>query len=329
MAKLIVTRFPATCRKCRKPIAAGTRAYWTKGYGSTHTDCQTEKPTTAEKPSADFHESVIDYAEVRDRYLAALNGDISGLNSDRWKDFHKRWNDEGSDWFGASAEDMKAWISRGYRVEGLRNVSADILPERKSRRVRFAEEGELQVDLALSGFDYPFLQWDKRERKPGMRIEIGVCFNAMTDAELISAYTRWVAQALHSIETAGIDPEVTLTMKTEGAFPGSGPNRHKSLVRVKRENEASDFTNWSAMFSPGGFRHLCFAAEILTGDKNGWKVSSSLGRAMSAEKWDVRWDSDKRALLIGENHNDMRGPFPEEEMTTKLREIMAEISRQG
>jgi hypothetical protein len=326
MAKLITLKYSARCRKCQQTIPARERAFWTKGYGSVHVHCKKDEPAKP-KPSADLHVSVMDYADIRDRFLAAASGDFSGTNKKRWEDHSRRWNEATeSGWEGATLDNMKAWINRGFQVEGLRNVGADIDPERIGRKLRYAEEGEMQIDLMLSGFDYPFLQWDKREKKPGMQINVGVCFNAHTDVELIAAYTQWVAQVLFAIESQGIDPEVNLTMATTGTF-SNGPRRHRTLIRVKKENEASDFANWSAMFSPGGFRMLGFSAEFLIGDREGWTVVSSLGQAASGKAWNVSWDAETRTLEISENMNQTSGEFPADEMSDKLRAIMAEISK--
>jgi len=326
-AKLIRTRYAATCRKCGKNIPAGSQAMWKKGYGSIHLVCDPEtgkEPTPSTMQAA---ETILDYSEVREAFLKnaeSLTYSLRKLNSDRWEHFHNQWESaNASGWYGASLDDVKAWISRGFHVEGLRNIGADIAPERKRRKLKYAEEGEMQIDLMLSGFDFPFLEWEKREKKPGLRVDIPLSFNANTDAELIAQYQRWVAQTLYTIETLGIDPEVNLVIQTERSYKGKR-GIHSLLIRVKKENEASDFLNWSAMFSPGGFRMLGFAAMALAGDKRGWQLRSDLGRAVSQGSWGVAWNEESRKLEIQANHS--ARSFPADVMTDRLRNILNTVS---
>jgi hypothetical protein len=329
--KLITTRFPANCRKCGNKIPEGSQAYWRKGYGSVHPACNETRPE--ERPSAAIpkvpaaEENAIDFLDIKDKFLSVLDGIPgydSGVNVNNWKRYHSMWSEsKNSDWSGATGEDMRAWISRGFHVEGLRNVGIDIHPERMRRKLKYSEEGEMQIDLMLSGFDYPFLEWEKREKKPGMRIDIGLCFNAHIDVKVIAAYSKWIAQALYAIELQGIDAEVNLAMVTRGTYR-SRPILTRTLIRVKKENEASDFTNWSAMFSPAGFRMLGFTAFNEIGDRNGWEALSSLGSAEGSNSWNVGWDEESRILRISE---DQRGSvFPAEIMSDKLRAILRSLS---
>src|SRR3954469_21470080 len=54
---------------------------------------------------------------------------------------------------GCTREEMRGWIDDGYMDAGMGiNPKANTRPRRK---MRFAEEGELQVDMALSGHDTP------------------------------------------------------------------------------------------------------------------------------------------------------------------------------
>ena len=326
MAKLITLRYPATCRKCRKRMAAGEQGFWRKGYGTIHPACQNDPqpkpPTDNDTP----HEVTLDYADVKQKFLDTVSGRINGLNSRRWGTLVSReWKSQ-SDWVGCTIDDMRSWLSRGFQVEGLRNVSADVNPNRKARKLKYSEEGEMQIDLMLSGFDYPFLEWDRREKKPGMRINIGLNYNASTDIGPMIEYQKWVAQALYSIESQGIDAEVNLKISVRDLYIG-GPKKQEILIRVKKENEASDFTNWSAMFSPGGFRQLGFTALIMTADAGGWTVTDYLGGTDDSKstKFDASWNEESQTLDI--KLNSSAREFPAEEMTTKLRAIMEEISK--
>jgi hypothetical protein len=226
----------------------------------------------------------------------------------------ERWKSGDKSWTGATDEEMKSWLHAGFHVPGIENANPDLEPLRERRKLKFSEEGELQLDLALSGFDYPFLEWERRARKPGMRLDIGVCFNANTDASVIAQYERWIAQAITTLEESGYDLEVNLAGQVRDSWTNN-PGNEKTLIRVKRENEASDFAEWSALFSPGGFRHLMFLAMILAAEINGQDISGSLGSAYGMD-WKVAMDESERTLRI-DNPNGPRD-FPEAEMIGKF-----------
>jgi hypothetical protein len=88
-------------------------------------------------------------------------------------------------------------------------------------------------------------------------------------------------------------------------------------MRVKRENELSDFTNWSVLFSPTGYRHVGFCAKLVAADKLGMYASSSLGMTLEGDGWHLDYDKENSILKI---RVDQRGaerfngdPFPEAE----------------
>jgi hypothetical protein len=325
MNKVISLRYSGKCRKCGKMISAGNRAYWHGGRrGISHypqCDIETEdrKP---EKPKKSERAFIIDWGRVRETYLALIEGrktpsdvckrrnnqSVLQSNLDRWT------STDGPRWTGASSNDMKTWIRSGFHVPGIENASPELIPTRQRRKLKFSEDGELQLDLALSGFDYPFLEWEKRERKPGMKIEVGMCFASSTDAPVVVAYERWVAQLISTLEEFGYDLEVNIVSPVDNSWIGN-PGREKTIIRVKRENEASDFSEWSALFSPGGYRHLVFLATIMGADENGQDITTGLGTCFTTA-WEVSLDGDTRVMEIG---NPMTPrDFPEASMSEKF-----------
>ena len=82
----------------------------------------------------------------------------------------------------------------------------------------------------------------------------------------------------------GYDLEVDMWIPLDGLFQaGAGRlygKRDNVLIRVKRPNEVSDFTEWSALFAPTGYRHLGFCAKLVAGDKIGLVCSSGLGMTL-------------------------------------------------
>lgn len=343
MLKRIVVRYSTTCKHCKQSVEVGTIAYWRKGHGTFHTQCRdsetatdaqnspvdTPKPKTVAKSEDGVTVATIDWGELKSRFLtlidskSAAKAGVRGRGNQSTLNYLRRqWESAQSEsWWGSTLPNLKAWIDRGYRVEGLRNIDTSIIPSKERRKLRFSDEGELQIDLALSGFDYPFQKWDKRESRPGMSVEVDVNFNAGFGSNTVSAYTTWIAQAMAAIETAGIDLDVNIKLVTRGEFTSRRNETLKTLVRVKKENEASDFVRWSALVSPGGFRMLGFAAEIFAGDNIGWyDANNGLGTAVTGNSWDVRWNEERRTMQI--DCSRFTGEFPREEMTQKLREIM-------
>lgn len=346
MLKRILVRYACKCKGCGNTVEAGTSAYWKKGQGTFHVQCRDSDaantandapasppppPLVASHVEDGMTVSVIDWGELQSRFLkmletrSAAKAGVRGKGNQRTLNFlRKKWEDAGSDsWYGANLTDLKAWIARGFKVEGLRNIDANLLPTKERRKLRFSDEGELQIDLALSGFDYPFQKWDKRESRPGMSVEVDVNFNAGFGSGIVTAYTTWIAKAMAAIETSGIDLDVNIKLVTRSEFNDHKGESLKTLIRVKKENEASDFVRWSALVSPGGFRILGFAAEVFAGDNIGWyEAHNGLGAAVTGHAWDVKWNDEKRVMQI-DCSNSYGQEFPHEEMTCKLREIMA------
>lgn len=321
--KTMRLRYPAYCRSCRKRIPAGAYAVWLgKGRGAKHVDCNAG---TVPAATAEMKAYSVDFSEVKDTYLAIADGKTNSVirNSEnrmiakRWPESH--WTNGG--WSGATSEEMRKWLASGYPVSTIEGINPDLVHPRKRRRLLFQEDGELQLDLALSGFDYPFIEWEKRETKPGMSCEIEVDFNANVDARIISQYEIWIARALQTLEISGYDLEVNLKITTDDSFPAL-PGKGEILIRVKRENEATDFAAWSAMFSPGGFRHLGFTSIVMAAEHFKTYTTIGLGSASPHGKWEVWLDREARKLKMGVPLNPTE--FPEAQMTAMLQAVLKE-----
>lgn len=261
----------------------------------------------------------LDYSQIRERFQAIIDGKTFPANvpanRSHMQGFAKMWKQQES-WIGCSIADMRDYVANGFKVSELSDLHPDLIPARNRRRLKFDEDGELQLDLVFSGFDYPFLEWEKREKKPGLRVNIGFDFNADVSAAMIKDYAVWLARALQTLENEGFDCEVNLSMRIGDAWPGAG--RKEILIRVKRENEASDFSQWSAMFSPGGFRMLGFVAIVMAGDLEKATVNETLGEAITASDWRIGFDTETQTLSV-ENPDGRRGEFPSQRMTDDLK----------
>lgn len=314
--KMITARFAGKCVKCGLTIEAGRKAYYRKETGMRHLSCN--PPAGTVSAPAFTHTATLDFSDVRSTFERVVDGNPAASKRAGNRDLHSAHSStwaKGGSWVGASVEDMKRWLSAGFPVENLAGIEPDLITPRSRRKMKFGDDGELQLDMMWSGFDYPFLEWEKRERKPGMRVEIGFVFNAHISADVIAQYARWVAQALSTLENEGYDCEILVSVATNDMHSGGGSTN--TLMRVKRENEASDFASWSALFSPGGFRMLGFTALVMGADQLGFTAKSSLGHAMANRDWDCSFDNENRTLRILNHQNP--SDYPHERMTNALK----------
>lgn len=332
MEKSITLRFPAKCLKCGEALAAGTRAIWTgKGKGVRHIACVSSNPPEIEKPkeTGNTEDMVIDFAELRElwrKFSADPMSVYSRLNREAGTHLKGLWSESyGRElWAGCSEAEMADFLARGYRVEGMDGLTS-LLPAKPRRRLKYAEEGdELLLDLAYAGVDEPFTEWEKRVSKPGLSVEIHMVFSSSFPAKVITQYQRWIARALQTLDENGVDMEVNIVNSLEGLYH-ENRIRTQTKIRVRKPGEASDFANWSAMFSPGGYRMLGILATGIQADRYGKTIGYGYGSVRDYGSWTVAYDTERNVIVIG-NHNGGGREFPESEMTDKLRSILASIN---
>jgi hypothetical protein len=265
-------------------------------------------------PYADFKSMYIDVVEGRSVVKLPGNKKVETHLSDQWRS---------SGFYGATSDQVVEWLRNGYRVEGF-TLDPPIHPVRKRRRLIYGEEGELQLDLAWSGHDYPFLDWEKRDIMPGMHIDIELDFNGSVSSSVIAEYGRWVLRALVALEKAGIDLEVWITSGSH-SLTARGGESGRIHYEVKKSGEQMDYLGWSVMLSPGAFRHFHFLGYTISCDMNGRIVSSGFGTAMSGNKFSVSFSPDNRSLRFNCPGN--TASFPENEMEMQLREVLKQARR--
>jgi hypothetical protein len=222
---------------------------------------------------------------------------------------------------------MRQWIADGYHVSGLDEINSSLIAAKPRRKLRFTDEGdELHLDLAWSGADNYFSEWEKRVSKPGLIVDMEMAYSAANKSERIRPYLTWLARMLQTFDENAIDVEASLMNAVGQLTDGRNqPQRFETRIRVKRPGEASDFAAWSACVSPGGFRQLMFTAKIFHGDKRGESTSSSLGIPQPSRKWDIEYDRDENRITVRQSQTD---DFPEFDMTQKLGAIIREITGQ-
>jgi hypothetical protein len=219
---------------------------------------------------------------------------------------------------GGSEAQVKEWLTKGYdrKVKASGVTTGDVYAKPR-RRMRWTDDGDLDVGQALAGADFPFYAWDKRPTKPGLSMMIEVCFHAGVKPRILTEYGEWITAQIKRLEMIGYDLDVNVVMPLRNLFETGQGHRYQEridlTVSLKRENETADFKSWSAMFSPAGFRCMGFTAMHLAAHDTGRKCQYGLGQPAPSGRWDV---------LLNQNTRQMRvtcppGPssFPAEEMT--------------
>lgn len=262
---------------------------------------------------------LVEFSEVKAKWLSLYYGEKwhSQPNFDSQERFRKGgpWNK----FQACSPDEMFQWVQNGFTSPEF-PISDEYTPHREDRRMIFSDEGELDLTLAWSGHDFPYLSWETIPKKPGIRIVAQFQFSASVKSKVITEYGAWLAGILSGLESQGYDIELDLACLVSKLYTNSSYGSEETvLVRVKRENELTDFSEWSALFSPGGFRMLFFTALALAGDKSGRKVNGSLG-IPRAHKFDAQYETDTATLTISTNGS--AGKFPLEEMSNKVREAL-------
>lgn len=267
------------------------------------------------------------FTELKDAYIRSVNGENvckRSANNSHIKQLVDEWV-EPSSFYGPSSGQVIEWLHYGYRQPGL-TLDPPVEPIRKRRRLQFAEEGELQLDLVYSGHDYPFLEWTKRDVLPGMKVDIRFNFVSSTQVEIISSYCRWILRALVALESAGIDLDIRVTTDSVSIFNSNSTDGLFNQIQVKKEGKQTDLLSWSPILSPGGFRHLTFLAYIMGSDAHGETASRSLGRGTNIGKpWEVTYDPEMRELQFKCPYQPRQ--FPEEEMEFQLRQVMLQARK--
>jgi len=245
--------------------------------------------------------------------------------------FEKHATHSGS-WSGVSLGQLERWLTQGYQTESIHGLSEFVPPIREKRKLRFTEEGdEFHFDLAASGVDNYMSEWTKREAIPGVAIEAGIMFSGSVDSVVVGAYNTWICKIAYSLESAGIDCQITLDFPSwnlggrgSSRSAGSGKLYH-NIVRVKRENEASDFLSWSAMLSPAALRNFGFCLGDLHCESRKEEISWSFGRGVPERRsWKCEYDADRRVIRIQNAYMDSRS-FPADDMTRQFRDCLREM----
>jgi len=274
-------------------------------------------------PNPNFkREIVIDWDEIRETYFKIRGGERHPQSASAFLHNLPTTQREADLFYGATGEQMDEWLHNGFtsdEIQGADLYVKDIhLPEQI-----WDEEGEnVDVCAALSGDDEPFVEWEDLPSKPGIRVVAELAFLGGTQPSVIAEYGAWLAGALANLEGEGVDVELDVAHPSaQNLVENDSGSSNQMIVRIKRAGEVRDFADYSALFSPGGFRILGFTARFIACQKWGVTCSSGFGRSTN-RSWDIDWDPTDRTLYI--TRPAQPSNFPAEMMTAKLAEVMGD-----
>ena len=276
----------------------------------------------------------VDWTDLHRMFRGTImDGTTPDFRDSRNRDRYRELLTEASSWTGVTTNQLREWITTGYRPPNFGGIPGVIAPIREKRRTIMVEDGDnFHVELAYGGEDKFMSTRTKTPTIPGVRVEASVIFSSATDSKVVAQYLIWISQVLHSLEMSGVDAQLLLDFPTwncmngpdSGKDPGTGTLYHH-LVRVKRENEMADFASWSAMVSPAAMRNFGFSMMAMHADKIGKTTRPSLGRGTGLKEWKVEWNRERQVLKISNPYTQVYS-FEEEKMTKQFRAAMAEMT---
>lgn len=279
-----------------------------------------QKPATEVNPNSDRW--VIDWPLLRQIVLRLQKGDTSDFVRPKNESAARGYANRGGSWQGFSSGQFHRWMEEGFQTSAIHGLEDFIPPVREKRKFVFVEEGdETHIDMALSGSDVYQSKFTKRDEIPGLALDVEIGMQAGVNAEVLNAFYAWLCRIAFSLDSAGIDVEITLRYQMKRWMTNQTSNTaYTTVIRVKKENEQTDFHSWSPMLSPASFRALMFIANTLHSDARGYDVSSSQGQR-ERSTWDIEYVPETRTVKIN-NPWSGTSSFPEELMTQKFREAL-------
>jgi len=266
----------------------------------------------------------MDWHELREFLRSAIKGETPGVKNSTHRTRILGWLD-GSSWQGYTRNQILEWLDKGFKTNVFSGLEDLVPPIRDKRKLIFSEEGdEYHHDMMLSGDDNYMSSWTHRDSIPGVSLNAGIMFSSAVDAKVINPYISWICRMAYSLEMAGIDTEITLD------FPSFDMDDKKpgvtchNLIRVKSENELTDYHDWSPMLSPAAFRCFGFIMGALHCERDNGKLDYGWGRGMpNRREWKVSYDPDRRTIEIVNPYSTSK--FDEESMTRQFRAALEEM----
>lgn len=225
-------------------------------------------------------------------------------------------------WEGGKPSQTLEWLRNGYYAPEFAHSAEYVQIAMKRKPNWNDEDGDVDSSRLLGGYDEFFLATEQRESKPGLRVLFEFAFACGVQQKVIQEYGAWVAGLLGALEASGYDLTVDAWIPLDDLYVNDRGTRSNVLMRVKRENEVSDFTEWSALFGPTGYRQLGFLAKARGGDKIGKPTNGSFGTTLSGRNWGLEYDKESSTVKITVAQRGGYGyregsTFPHQDLTEK------------
>jgi hypothetical protein len=269
-----------------------------------------------------------DWREIRQTYRELVGSEKAPEipYDSRLSDLVDEWRTARSGgWSGATGKQMLGWLASGYQCPKIPKSQRPDMLDGHRARWRWTDDpsrGQYQHEAAMTGDPSCYLARDRRRSTAGIRVEIGTVFSSGIRAATVAEYGRWVGSVLRTLEAAGYDLDVSVVADTEGLYGhGSDARTFRAKIKCSSFGKRTLFRDWSALFSPGGYRHLCFMAWTLPEREKGHaKANYGLGHGTisSATAWTVDFEQSTRTLSMIPKYTG--NDFPMDDMTRQLAE---------
>jgi len=253
----------------------------------------------------------MEFADVKRTFMDSMEkGDYAGpkgRGGPMGRKF-RSWNyepDQHDRFIGASPNETMGWLKTGFFSPAFTLKAPDAPSARKRNRARYTEDdGDLDIGRVLDREDRIFLKRGKVERSQGLSIEVIMCFSARVKAPVLAEYGAWVTSLIRSYEERGYDLEVAVASHSRGLRASAFDKTESARIVVKRPNEINDFTSWSVLFAPSGFRTLVFTALAMCAEQLGDEAAGHLGSPLNATGWSVTQEGDKVTICSYSSESD-------------------------
>lgn len=259
--------------------------------------------------------TTLDFADVASGWRGLLDGSLKlsakqtpivAAGTGIWRDLPS--------FTGMTRSEMDDALTNGYSVAGERLAGSK---HRRKRRNFFSEEeGEIQMDRLMACEDAFLLNREPRKRQRGVKLEVELAVRAETPASVLTDYALWLSKLISSLEDSGFQTQIDVVSRCRALT--SAARQVDTHIRVKQFGTRGSRKTWGALFSPGGFRHLVFAARVLACERLGIQGKPGFGASFGPE-WDLSFDPKQRRLIV--KCAAMTSRFPVEEMDRKLAQI--------
>jgi hypothetical protein len=332
MLKRIHARYPSKCKNCSRFVPKGDSIFWGKSEGTYCLPCGDNFNAKNPNPVPNLVKSApvpkgaeysIDWAELKKFCLDFMKGNKPKFNdpsvNSRIAEFLVNPTVAFQGYTGGQVRD---WMENGFRTEAIHGLGDFIPPIREKRKLQFVEEGdEFHLEMAYSGDDNYMSSWTKREVIPGIRLDIVYSMSGGTDAKVVNDFNRWVCKVAYSIESAGIDAAINYVNDSD--FIDQREKSKYTVIRVKKENETTDYLSISPMLSPASYRTFLFVAIALHHNEKKFRVPMGLARPKRRTNWDIQYDAESRKISVFTPASPRH--FNSDDMTAKLRVILKEL----